>query len=244
MADNNNPIKYSDLVSPDNSITDLIKQLDELSDSYTNALKNIRGEAIKLTETLKGVSGATEEGRNTTKKAVTDADRLARAQRELNFAQSDTAIELAKIKAAQREANQIAKLVVKANNAEKDSYDELSAQYSLNKITLNSMSRAMREGTKQGQELEKQTREIYKEMKRLQAATGKTSLNVGNYPDLDLSNVESQLKSLVGLNNQFGESLLNLGRGGDVAKSTLSAIGDGAKALGKTLLGLLSNPVF
>lgn len=244
MADNNNPIKYSDLVSPDNSITDLIKQLDELSDSYTNALKNIRGEAIKLTETLKGVSGATEEGRNTTKKAVTDADRLARAQRELNFAQSDTAIELAKIKAAQREANQIAKLVVKANNAEKDSYDELSAQYSLNKITLNSMSRAMREGTKQGQELEKQTREIYEEMKRLQAATGKTSLNVGNYPDLDLSNVESQLKSLVGLNNQFGESLLNLGRGGDVAKSTLSAIGDGAKALGKTLLGLLSNPVF
>ena len=42
MADNNNPIKYSDLVSPDNSITDLIKQLDELSDAYTNALKNIR----------------------------------------------------------------------------------------------------------------------------------------------------------------------------------------------------------
>ena len=31
MADNNNPIKYSDLVSPDNSITDLIKQLVELS---------------------------------------------------------------------------------------------------------------------------------------------------------------------------------------------------------------------
>ena len=26
MADNNNPIKYSDLVSPDSSITDLIKQ--------------------------------------------------------------------------------------------------------------------------------------------------------------------------------------------------------------------------
>ena len=42
MADNNNPIKYSDLVKPDNSISELIKQLDELSDSYTNALKNIK----------------------------------------------------------------------------------------------------------------------------------------------------------------------------------------------------------
>lgn len=244
MADNNNPIKYSDLVSPDSSITDLIKQLDELSDAYTNALKNIRGEAIKLTETLKGVSGATEEGRQTTRKAVTDADRLAKAERELNFARSDAAIELAKIKAAQREATQIAKLVAKANSAEKDSYDELSAVYSLNKITLNSMSRAMREGTKQGQELEKQTREIYEEMKRLQEATGKTSLNVGNYPTFDLSNIEDQLKQLVGLNNQFGTSLLNLGKGGDAVKSTFKGIGDGAKALGKSLLGLLSNPVF
>ena len=67
MADNNNPIRYSDLVSPDNSITDLIKQLDELSDTYTNALKNIKTEAIELAKMLKKVSGATEEGRNTTK---------------------------------------------------------------------------------------------------------------------------------------------------------------------------------
>ena len=57
MADND-AIKYSDLVSPDNSITELIKQLDELSDTYTNALKNIRTEAIQLTKELEKVSGA------------------------------------------------------------------------------------------------------------------------------------------------------------------------------------------
>ena len=73
MADNNNPIKYSDLISPDNSITDLIKQLDELSDTYTNALKNIKAEAILLAEILKKVSGATEDGRKPTKKAADDA---------------------------------------------------------------------------------------------------------------------------------------------------------------------------
>ena len=91
MADNNNPIKYSDLVSPDNSITDLIKQLDELSDTYTNALKNIKAEAIQLAEILKKVSGATEDGRKTTKKAADDAERLARAQRDLAFAESENA---------------------------------------------------------------------------------------------------------------------------------------------------------
>ena len=67
MADND-AIKYSDLVSPDNSITELIKQLDELSDTYTNALKNIRTEAIQLTKELEKVSGATEDGRKKTKK--------------------------------------------------------------------------------------------------------------------------------------------------------------------------------
>ena len=66
MADND-AIKYSDLVSPDNSITELIKQLDELSDTYTNALKNIRTEAIQLTKELEKVSGATEDGRKKTK---------------------------------------------------------------------------------------------------------------------------------------------------------------------------------
>ena len=75
MADNNNPIKYSDLVSPDNSITELIKQLDELSVSYTNALKNIRTEALQLTTVLQKVSGATENGRTTTKKAADDAQK-------------------------------------------------------------------------------------------------------------------------------------------------------------------------
>ena len=79
MANERNPIKYSDLVSPDNSITDLIKQLDELSDAYTNALKNIKGEAIQLSAALGKVSGATEAGRQATKKAATEADKLEKA---------------------------------------------------------------------------------------------------------------------------------------------------------------------
>ena len=39
MADNNNPIKYSDLIKPDSSITDLIKQLEELKGIYESALE-------------------------------------------------------------------------------------------------------------------------------------------------------------------------------------------------------------
>lgn len=246
MADNNNPIKYSDLVSPDNSITDLIKQLDELSDAYTNALKNIRAEAIQLAAVLQKVSGATEDGRNTTKKAADDAERLARAQRDLAFAESDNAKKLAELKLAQQEANQINKLIVKVNQSAEGSYNRLSAQYSLNKIYLNNMTKAERENTEEGRKLVARTKEIYEEMKRLQEATGKFQLNVGNYTEASDAIIAygDKLKGTLGLNSAFGESLLALGRGGAESKAVFTAIGDGAKALGKTLLGLLSNPVF
>ena len=246
MADNNNPIKYSDLISPDNSITDLIKQLDELSDTYTNALKNIKAEAIQLAEILKKVSGATEDGRKTTKKAADDAERLARAQRDLAFAESENAKKLAELKLAQQEANQINKLIVKINQSAEGSYNRLSAQYSLNKIYLNKMTKAERENTEEGRKLVAQTKEIYEEMKRLQEATGKFQLNVGNYTEASDAIIAygDKLKETLGLNSAFGESLLALGRDGAESKAVFTAIGDGAKALGKTLLGLLSNPVF
>lgn len=246
MADNNNPIKYSDLVSPDNSITDLIKQLDELSDTYTDALRNIKAEAIQLTAILQKVSGATEDGRTTTKKAADDAERLARAQRDLAFAESENAKKLAELKLAQQEANQINKLIVKINQSAEGSYNRLSAQYSLNKIYLNNMTKAERENTEEGRKLVEQTREIYEEMKRLQEATGKYQLNVGNYTEASDAIIAygDKLKETLGLNNSFGESLLALGRGGTESKAVFAAMGDGAKALGKTLLSLLSNPVF
>lgn len=246
MADNNNPIKYSDLISPDNSITDLIKQLDELSDTYTNALKNIKAEAIQLAEILKKVSGATEDGRKTTKKAADDAERLARAQRDLAFAESENAKKLAELKLAQQEANQINKLIVKINQSAEGSYNRLSAQYSLNKIYLNNMTKAERENTEEGRKLVAQTKEIYEEMKRLQEATGKFQLNVGNYTQASDAIIAygDRLKESLGLNSAFGESLLALGRGGEEAKGVFTAMGDGAKALGKTLLTLMANPVF
>lgn len=246
MEDSNNPIKYSDLVSPDNSITELIKQLNELQDTYSNALKNIKGEAVQLASTLKNVSGATEAGRTATRKAADDADKLAKAQRDLSFAESENAKKLAELKLAQHEANQINKLVVKINQSAEGSYNKLSAQYSLNKIYLNNMTKEERENTEEGKKLVAQTKSIYEEMKRLQEATGKYQLNVGNYTQASDAIIAygDKLKETLGLNNAFGESLLALGRGGEEGKAALSAIGEGAKSLGNSLLTLLSNPVF
>jgi hypothetical protein len=199
MADNNNPIKYSDLVSPDDSITKLINQLDQLSDAYMNTLKNIKSEAITVKAALEGVSGATENGRKTIRGASNDTDKLIRAARDLAFAESENAKRLAELKQAQKEVNELNKLTTRLNQSAEGSYNRLSAQYSINKIYLNNMTVEEREATEEGRKLVAETKAIYEEMKRLQEATGKTSLNVGNYSDAAkglTTQIENQTKQL------------------------------------------------
>lgn len=176
-----NPLKYSDLLQPDNSIQQAIDQLEKLNDTYAQTLKQVNSEAIKLKASVEQVSGATEEHRTRIRNTAAEVDKLAKAQRDLEFAQSEAAKELARLKEEQREAQNIAKLMAKLNASEAGSYNALSAQYSLNKIQLNKLSQEYRENTAQGKKLVKETEEIYAKMKQLQEATGKYTLNVGNY---------------------------------------------------------------
>jgi hypothetical protein len=93
----------------------------------------------------------------------------------------ENAKRLAELREAKNEQNRINRLEAKLNRASEGSYQRLSAQYALNKLQLNKMSKAQRESTAAGKRLEKQTRDIYEEMSRLQKATGKYQLEVGRY---------------------------------------------------------------
>lgn len=231
-----NPIKYSDLVKPDDSILQLIEQLAELNETYTATQENIKKEAISVRAELQKTTGAYQQGREEIKKQSAEADRLAKAEEKLNFARSETNRKLKEIEAKTREANQQAKLEEQLNNSLEGSYKRLSAQYALNRIELNKMSAEKRKNSTEGQKLVKETKDLYEKMKRLNEETGQYQLNVGNYTD-------SILKALK-INNDFGRTLIGLGKGGEEAKGAFTAISDGAAALGKSLLGLMTNPVF
>ena len=321
-------IKYSDIIQPDDSIEKLVKQLSELNQSYETMVNAIRAGADRIVHSIKGASGATKEGRRAIDEATEAASRLERAQKELSFAMSDTGEKvawlkartsdynkmtveqqryirqavgsydrlkselkqqialyksltaaeredtnmgkqvldtilgikneltkldatmkphiqtiselekakqrLAKIQAGEydelikvqaqikselksrqeqkeklteleqaqqklkfarsgeneqlklyttqiREANKIAELNARIANSAEGSYNQLSAQYALNKIRLNQMSAAEREAVDVGQQLEKETNELYQQMIKLQEATGNYRLSVGNY---------------------------------------------------------------
>ena len=366
MAENNNPIKYSDLIQPDNSLENLIKQLGEANDMYMRFAQNIKDKAIKVKAQIEGVSSATAIQRKVIADTAKESEKLAKSYKDIEAAIESTGKEILEVKAIQdsqiqtqkelsrstaelanatkeitginfksflsenesglvsynsaitQASNALTKNVsiqieydkaladnkisttehakqikileqeyLKAENAfneftkaQKDgknamvgetlqdanaafqrssaevqslsknlislkieqdavkesiketeqsfkantisqaqyeeriagltiyqkslaagvkvttreldlqvkiadtaagSYDNLSAQYSANKITLNGMSAAMRNNTEAGQEFEKQTGEIYEEMNQLQIATGKHQLQVGNY---------------------------------------------------------------
>ena len=186
-----NPIRYQDLISPDDSIEKLISQLQELQKVYTGMVNEVKTQAETLASSLTKVSGANEKGRKSISTASEDAKRLERAYKQLDAALSANAKDIARLNAVRREANNYNKQMVLRGKEEiatrkqikEASYQQLSAQYSLNKAYINSLTATDRLNAK-NRELIKTTKEIYEQMKKLQADTGKMQLNVGNYPML------------------------------------------------------------
>ncbi len=219
--DNPNPIRYSDLIAPDDSITKLIAQLDELIAKYEAAKSKIQGAATDAAKSLQNLSGATAEQRESIAALATESEKLVSAYKKSNDAESETYRRRQQVIQAVKEQQRIDKLIVEINNSKEGSYNRLSAQYRLNKIRLNEMSAEERKGTEAGRQLETETRLIYEEMSRLQKATGKYTLEVGHY--------ENALKALPGPINQVVSGFSNMrGQLGAIANSNLPM---GAKAL-------------
>ena len=219
--DNPSPIFYRDLITPDNSITDLIAQLDALIAKYESAKSKIQGAAADAVKSMQNLSGATEEQRQQISMLTTESDKLAAAYKKSNDAESETYRRRQEVIAAVKEQQRIDKLVVEINNAKEGSYNRLSAQYRLNSIRLNEMSKAEREGTEAGRALVKETGELRKEMSRIKQETGDYRLEVGHY--------QNALKALPGPINQVVTGFSNMrGQLGAIAGSDLPL---GAKAL-------------
>ena len=231
-----NPIRYQDLISPDDSIEKLIGQLEQLNDTYTGMANSIKTQAAGLAASLKSVSGATLAGQSATRTAANDADRLSKAYQQLAFSRTETARKIAELKMAQQEENRVTKLQILLNNSEEGSYAHLSAQYALNKMQLNQLTAAERENLPHAKKLEEETKAIYEEMKRLQEATGKYSLNVGNYTNA--------INDAIGVNSKWFSGLQTVGAlfEGGLANG-LKTAGSAVASFGKQVLALLTNPV-
>ena len=216
-----NPIKTSDLYQDTGEIKRLIAELELLQVT----LKKLRNDEVKNANNL----GVVIEKLNVTRaserqeidKGAKAADEIAKGIQKYNKALSENNVKIQALREATRKANLLSKLTAKLKAAEKGSYDALSAQYSINKLRLNQMSEATRKATKEGKELEKNTNDIFQEMKALQEATGKHVLSVGDY-EKGTSKLLSRLEQMPG---------------------ALGNSANGVRGLGVQFKALLANPI-
>lgn len=147
----------------------------EKAEAKLNFLRSAEGQRLlELKKQINEVISA-----HKTEKPV--IDEVTQAKERLAAAQSATRQAAYEYNIQAREANRVAKLQAQLNLSEAGSYNQLSAQYELNKIALNKMSAAERSGTEAGKQLEAETLALYVQMQKLQEATGNHRLSVGNY---------------------------------------------------------------
>lgn len=146
-------IKYSDIIEPDDSIEKLVKQLGELNQSYETMVNAIRAGADRIVHSIKSASGATSEGRKAINEATASTSRLERAQNELKLALSDTGKQIAWLKAQTSDANRATVEQQRYIQQAISSYDRLKSDLKQTVELYKSLTAAERADSEMGQQL-------------------------------------------------------------------------------------------
>lgn len=226
-------VKNADPIKVDvNETAKLAQQFDNISDAFMNMQKNLIEKAQKISEAFNNVNTTTGAGRKIVKELASDSDRLAKAQDALTRATDETGRKIIALRQEQAEETRLMKLQQKLTNNLAGSYNNLSAQYALNKEAINSMSEAERAANA---DFIEETKQIYERMNEMQKETGKSQLAVGSYEDA--------IRNALGPMGDWKTMLWNTG--GDLTKleGGLADASNGVKAFSKQLLKLLMNPV-
>lgn len=195
-------IKYSDIIEPDNSIEKLIKQLGELNQSYETMVNAIRAGADRIVHSIKSASGATSEGRKAIDEATASTSRLERAQNELKLALSDTGKQIAWLKAQTSDANKATVEQQRYIKQAISSYDRLKSELRQSVELYKSLTAAERADSEMGQQLLNDILNLKNQIK---------TLDNQMKPHIQtLSEVEKAEQKLAYLQSDEGKRLLEL----------------------------------
>ena len=182
-------IKYSDLVIDDGAIQKLIGELGTLRQTYERDVQAIVAACQQMKAAINGLgSGSGGGAGKALAQQMSEIDRLKAKYDELNDRYVTGNREIEKYKARIAELQQIMKAEAKAQlensqNARQaeESYNRLAALYTRLKIELNKYSQEEISNNKVLLDKQKQAEATMEKMKALQAATGRHTLDVGNY---------------------------------------------------------------
>lgn len=195
-------IKYSDIIEPDDSIEKLVKQLGELNQSYETMVNAIRAGADRIVHSLKSASGATSEGRKAIDEATASTSRLERAQNELKLALSDTGKQIAWLKAQTSDANRATVEQQRYIQQAISSYDRLKSDLKQTVELYKSLTASERADSEMGQQL---LNDILNLKNQIKALDDQMKPHIQT-----LSEVEKAERRLAYLQSDEGKRLLEL----------------------------------
>lgn len=181
--DENNKIKYSDLVSSDvqQGFSDWIDQMKQLQERSEASIDAIKTKMEGLRKQMTAPSGGGNIPKPNTKEVTDEIDKLRKVYENLKV---DVQLYDEAIKAlnnSDRERKRVLQANTEIERSRENSYDRLSAQYTALKTLVNNMTTAEREQTDAGKNLVENLKNIYEQMNAMQQATGKFQLQVGQY---------------------------------------------------------------
>lgn len=124
---------------------------------------------------------------------------------------------------------------IKTEKEQEGSLRSLRAELSNATKAYDSLSEAERNGAK-GDALKKHINKITDTLRDAEEETQRFYRNVGNY--------EESIKSALGVNSNFANSIIKLSKNGKGFSGVLKGVKEDVKAFGTTLMGFMTNPVF
>lgn len=215
MADPNNPLRYSELVIPDSSITDLISQLQRLDSEYTKAIKDIRTEAAQLAQQLSKLSGATQAGGDAIMENAAQAEALNRQYKALKTEYDSVVAALAELRkqvtaetAAQRQQN-----AEMQNTAARLSAVQLEARNY--QQAINSLTKGAKDFSSLTKEEQQQLAQLQTELKGAKTELQQLNRELGNQTketnaaDGSINQMRAQLRMLTTAYDNMGATVRN-----------------------------------
>ena len=215
-------LKYSDLVVDDGAIQKLIADLGNLKQTYEADIKAIIAACQQMKAAMNGVGGGNGSNAAALAQQASEIDKLKAKYDELNGRYKSNNLEIEKYKAKIAELKQEMKAEAKAQlentqglKQAQESYNRLAALYTKLKIELNKYSQAEIDSTAALKAKQQQAEATMAKMKALQAATGRHTLDVGNYSKalnglgLATQQIVREMPSLAMSANQFFLAISN-----------------------------------
>lgn len=212
MADDK--IKYSDLVQPDESINNVIKQLNALNTTFGYTLDTIKQNAQALSAALSNMSGATKKGRLDIETNYATTMRLIQAENELAFAMSGVGQQVAWLKARTADANKVTVEQVRYAQQAATSYARINADLKDSVNLYKSLTAEERKQADLGGQLIQDIRQYKAQLKQLDS---ELKLHIQS-----VSEVEKAEQRLAFLQSEEGQKLLDL-------KAKISAVTNARK---------------